>query len=503
MACLTQVRNAARQVPAWLEHAAAFCDAVVALDHGSTDATAGLLAAHPLVRSVIRDGQPSVSVAANDAEHRNRLLAAAVDLDPEWVLFLDADERIEPTDAAALRAFVDTDALPGCAYGIRLFRMVDDQGSFDPEFALSPRLFAFVRGQRVPHDDTAGGVPAGLARVPTNLRIQYLAPRADGADFVDGARPPARWAPRPLDLPVLDAALLDAPDLSSFNLEGSLVSAVVVASDREDTPDEATIRSLLAQQSCDPVVVVIVATGAGIAARLARAFPQLRLIECDSRGSPGAARNAGLAEVTGDSVLFVETCGVFDATTAARAVIGHERGDAMVTGEVRPPAPSPWALAGYFLDHAASLPHGRLGRLDIAPSCCSYARGPLMEIGGFPTGVDELDSVVTAELLRRGHTVWRDPELCLGATIPDRSGSGFLHGRVRRGRAVGRGVGRPPVSFAQARRHALHADEALALEFRRIAPFAAAGALASRVGFGFERARAVARRAARRAMTSP
>ena len=53
------------------------------------------------------------------AANRNRLLEAAALLEPDWVLSLDTDERIPPADAAALRAFIETEALPGLAYGFR------------------------------------------------------------------------------------------------------------------------------------------------------------------------------------------------------------------------------------------------------------------------------------------------------------------------------------------------------------------------------------------------
>ena len=53
------------------------------------------------------------------------MLEAAAALEPEWILSLDADERIDAGGAAALRAFLETDALPGCAYGFRHVPIVD------------------------------------------------------------------------------------------------------------------------------------------------------------------------------------------------------------------------------------------------------------------------------------------------------------------------------------------------------------------------------------------
>ena len=91
-----------------------------------------------LLRNPRREDYPGWDDAAN----RNRLSTPAIELDPAWILSLDADERIDPDDAAALRAFLDTDALPGCAYGFRVVRMRGDADHFDCAGYWVYRLFA-------------------------------------------------------------------------------------------------------------------------------------------------------------------------------------------------------------------------------------------------------------------------------------------------------------------------------------------------------------------------
>jgi hypothetical protein len=67
--CLLPARDEEDGSRGYLESARSVCDAIVALDHGSTDATADILQASP-----IRD---------------------ADELEPRWLLWLDADERID------------------------------------------------------------------------------------------------------------------------------------------------------------------------------------------------------------------------------------------------------------------------------------------------------------------------------------------------------------------------------------------------------------------------
>ena len=228
LACLLPVRNGADDLPEYLESVAHVCDLVIALDDGSTDVTPELLRASPFVAEVLKNPQRTTYAGWDDAGNRRRLLAAADEFAPRWVLWLDADERIDPDDAAALRGFLDTDALPGFAFGLRHFRMWGDR--YDPNYTWIYRLFAHHSGQMLPdqrlHFDP---VPVDIplhAWVETTIRVRHLGAATDGrrqarvqkyreadpdgeweADFgglfakPDGDLP--RWKPRPPDLPVL------------------------------------------------------------------------------------------------------------------------------------------------------------------------------------------------------------------------------------------------------------------------------------------------------------
>ncbi|MCU1449803.1 MAG: glycosyl transferase, group 2 family protein, partial [Acidimicrobiales bacterium] len=202
----------------------------MALDDGSTDETGSVLRSYAIVQRLLTNGRRETSFGWNDGANRNRLLAEAADLRPEWILSIDADERVDATDAEALRRFLATEALAGLAYGFRLFRMVDDD-RYDPDVQVVHRLFRYQPGQRFPDAQLwctpiPTSVP-GAARVETSLRIQHLgdagllgwqrrlARHAEADPRSQFRRPlppadsaPARllpWGPRPADLEVLGA----------------------------------------------------------------------------------------------------------------------------------------------------------------------------------------------------------------------------------------------------------------------------------------------------------
>lgn len=96
----------------------------------------------------------------------------------DWVLSLDADERIDEGDAAALRRLVDGEGDPSCGYMVEVHRMIGDEHHYDKSSLWVGRLFAFRPGQRF------GGTRLHMVPLPTaipperwrrtTLRIQHL-----------------------------------------------------------------------------------------------------------------------------------------------------------------------------------------------------------------------------------------------------------------------------------------------------------------------------------------
>src|SRR4051794_14468617 len=179
LVCLLPVRNGVADLPDYFVSVARFADAVVALDDGSTDATRELLDAAPLVEVLLTNPPRPDYREWDDAANRARLLEAAAILEPDWILSLDADERIDLGDALALRTFVETEARAGRAYGFRVHRMMHDLSQYDRAGLVVYRLFAYEPGQRFPDWRLhLSPIPTSIPRrrwLETTLRIQHVA----------------------------------------------------------------------------------------------------------------------------------------------------------------------------------------------------------------------------------------------------------------------------------------------------------------------------------------
>ena len=97
------VRNeATRYLQPVLNRLGAYVDGIVVLDDASTDHTPELCRAHPAVIRFERLNAPLFT--HDEARLRQRLWEMTVELDPAWVLALDADEFLETKIARVLPA---------------------------------------------------------------------------------------------------------------------------------------------------------------------------------------------------------------------------------------------------------------------------------------------------------------------------------------------------------------------------------------------------------------
>lgn len=142
-----------------------------------------------MVAVVLRNPRRDTYRGWNDRVNRSRLLAAAAGLEPEWVVFLDADERIDPDDGEVLAdALRGDDLLPGCAYGFQHFRVW--QGWCDPRYRWIYRMFSFspdlrLAGTRLHFNPVPIDIPS-RAWVRTTIRVRHLG--AEDAEAIERRR---------------------------------------------------------------------------------------------------------------------------------------------------------------------------------------------------------------------------------------------------------------------------------------------------------------------------
>jgi glycosyltransferase involved in cell wall biosynthesis len=119
MLALLAARNERERLPGYLANVSAQVDGVVALDDGSIDDTAEILAAHPAVLETIRI-PPSRPRWDEPGNHR-RLVAAALRHRPDWLVSVDADERLERNFRARSERVIDRGRRLGLgAYRVRV-----------------------------------------------------------------------------------------------------------------------------------------------------------------------------------------------------------------------------------------------------------------------------------------------------------------------------------------------------------------------------------------------
>lgn len=144
--CLLPVRNGAPDLASYLESVSTYADGVLALDDGSTDETANALRDHPLVLEMLSNPRRDTYVGWDDLANRTRLLRAAERFSPDWIIWVDGDEVLEPSDAAVIRRFLAEEAERDIAYSLEVLRMIDGMGTYDKCGMWKHRLYSFSPG---------------------------------------------------------------------------------------------------------------------------------------------------------------------------------------------------------------------------------------------------------------------------------------------------------------------------------------------------------------------
>ena len=422
---LLPVRNGAGLLDGWFAAVAPFADAVVALDDGSTDDTPAILESHPLVAAVLTHPRRTGFDQWDDHANRTELLRAAAG-HGDWVLFLDADERIPAPDGDDLRSFVQREAVPGFAYGFRIHRATDDLHRYEPEGRWIYRMFALEDGQTLPGRRLHFvPIPETIPRrrwLRTSIRLLHVATTdpADGAHRIakyDDADPRREWQDSYEHLGKPPLALEPIPSRSGPVVlpihdrpdpDHPVLSAIVISRDDEDRI-ERCVRSVVDQVVSEPFEVIVVVSGSDATAEIVRArFPGVTVVQLDHPALPGEARNAGIAGARGDIIAFPSSHIELPQGALQARLDAHLAGWAMVTGPVINGNPTGAGWASYFLDHSTLLPDRPAGEMTAAPTRCSYVRFLLDQVGGFPETLRAgEDTAVNNELWRRGFSAYR------------------------------------------------------------------------------------------------
>jgi hypothetical protein len=210
LVALLACRNEMRFLPGFLANVGPHVDGIVALDDGSSDGSAELLADRPEVTELIR--RPVDRPHWDEAGNYRALVEAALRHGADWALSLDADERVERDfRARAERVIRRGERLGRTAYAVRLRDLWDSPDRYRADglwHSKAPqRLFrlrpdhAFderpLHASKVPlQAHSNGGTVPRADLLVYHLRMISPEDRRARRERYERLDPEARWQPR-------------------------------------------------------------------------------------------------------------------------------------------------------------------------------------------------------------------------------------------------------------------------------------------------------------------
>ncbi|MDQ2650834.1 MAG: glycosyltransferase family 2 protein [Actinomycetota bacterium] len=199
---VVQARDEERYLPGLLANLAPQVDGIVALDDGSIDSTRAILDAHPAVVEVLT--RERADDVWDEPGNMARLLDAAHRHGADWVLAIDADERVERGFRARAELVLDdADARGGQALMVRLLDLWDapDLVRMDGGWGTARRA-RLVRGGVVSQNQAAlhgsWAPPGNWPPAPLllyHLRMIDPLDRQARRDRYEELDPDRRWQP--------------------------------------------------------------------------------------------------------------------------------------------------------------------------------------------------------------------------------------------------------------------------------------------------------------------
>ena len=170
------VRDEMHNLPGWFRNVAPHVDGVAALDDGSTDGSAEFLASRPEVLELLRI--PPDRPGWDEVGNYRLLVQAALRQGADWIVSLDADERVEWRFRTRAERVIGRGGLLGfSAYAFRLRELWGAPDHYRADGVWGVKLRARLFQARPDHafDER----PLHTSKAPEQSRVAGGFPRAD------------------------------------------------------------------------------------------------------------------------------------------------------------------------------------------------------------------------------------------------------------------------------------------------------------------------------------
>ena len=173
---LLAVRNGIRHLPGYLRNVAPQVDGIIALDDGSSDGSAELLAGHSAVIEIIH--RPADRPTWDEVGNHRALVAAAWRHGAEWIVGVDADERLEHEFRPRAERVITRGSWLGLsAYAMRLRELWDAPDQYRVDGIWGRKRV--VRLFRARSDHEFDPSPLHGVKAPLQARVRGRFPNAD------------------------------------------------------------------------------------------------------------------------------------------------------------------------------------------------------------------------------------------------------------------------------------------------------------------------------------